>query len=233
MPELVFGLMDAEILEDYLRRGLSLDAIGQLTGRHPSTVGYWVKRHGLSAVHRDRHAPKGGVARSTLEGLVGEGLSTREIATRLGLSQSTIRHWLRKYGLRTHRARRENSRGTRGVHVDRQIMTCPRHGATEFWLEQRGIYRCLRCRSEAVARRRRKLKTILVPEAGGRCILCGYDRYVGALQFHHRDDEAKEFELSARGVTRSLEAVRREAAKCVLLCANCHAEVEAGIVSVT
>jgi hypothetical protein len=121
----------------------------------------------------------------------------------------------------------------RGVHADRQIMNCPRHGATEFWLEQRGIYRCLRCRSEAVARRRRKLKAILVREAGGRCILCGYDRYVGALQFHHREDEAKEFELSARGVTRSLEAVRREAAKCVLLCANCHAEVEAGIVSFT
>jgi transposase-like protein len=71
VPELVFGSVDAEILEDYLRRGLSLDAIAQLTGRHPSTVGYWVKRHGLSAVHRDRHAPKGGVARDTLEGLVG------------------------------------------------------------------------------------------------------------------------------------------------------------------
>jgi excisionase family DNA binding protein len=224
--------MDAEILEDYLRRGLSLERIAQLTGRHPSTVGYWVKRHGLAAVHRDRHAPKGGVARETLAGLVGEGLSTREIAARLGLSQSTVRHWLRKYRLRTHAVRPENRRGIRGVHADRQIMCCPRHGPTEFWLEGRGVYRCLRCRSEAVARRRRKLKAILVEEAGGCCSVCGYDRYVGALQFHHRDDDAKEFDLASRGVTRSLEAVRREAAKCVLLCANCHAEVEAGIVSI-
>ena len=112
-------------------------------------------------------------------------------------------------------------------------MMCPRHGRTEFWLEQRGIYRCLRCRSEAVARRRRRLKAILVEEAGGCCSICGYDRYVGALQFHHRNGETKAFDLASRGLTRSLEAVRGEAAKCVLLCANCHAEVEAGIVRIT
>ena len=48
----MFGFMEAAILEKYLRRGLSLDQIAQLTGRHPSTIGYWMKRHGLSAVHR-------------------------------------------------------------------------------------------------------------------------------------------------------------------------------------
>jgi hypothetical protein len=30
----------------------------------------------------------------------------------------------------------------------------------------------------------------------------------------------------------ALEAARAEAAKCVLLCANCHAEVEAGVATV-
>lgn len=104
------------------------------------------------------------------------------------------------------------------------------HGITAFWLEGRGTYRCLRCRSEAVSRRRRRLKEILVSEAGGACGLCGYNRYIGALQFHHRDGEAKEFGLADRGLTRSLEAVKAEAAKCILLCANCHAEVGAGIV---
>jgi transposase-like protein len=56
-------VVEAEILESYLRRGLSLEAIGRLTGRHPSTVGYWVKQHGLAAVNRDRHAPKGGIVK--------------------------------------------------------------------------------------------------------------------------------------------------------------------------
>ena len=222
--------MESAVLERYLRDGLSLEKIGQLTGRDPSTVSYWLKRHGLAAVHRDRHAPKGGVDERTLASLVDAGLTTREIAGRLGFSQSTVRYWLRRHGLRTVRARRKDSAGVRGVDAARRTMDCHRHGATEFWLDSRGIYRCLRCRSEAVARRRRRLKEILVSEAGGRCSLCGYDRYIGALQFHHRKGTAKVFGVSERGLTRSLAAVRAEAAKCVLLCANCHSEVEGGIV---
>ena len=80
----------------------------------------------------------------------------------------------------------------------------------------------------AVSIRRRKVKQVLVKEAGGRCALCGYDRYVGALHFHHVDPSTKAFNLSRRGVTISLARARAEAAKCVLLCGNCHAEVEAG-----
>jgi hypothetical protein len=77
------------------------------------------------------------------------------------------------------------------------------------------------------------VKALLVEEAGGRCVVCGYSRYLGALGFHHVDPETKSFALGAVGVTRSLEKARAEAAKCILLCANCHAEVEAGIVSLS
>ena len=106
-------------------------------------------------------------------------------------------------------------------------MTCPRHGSTAFRLDSRRSYRCVRCAQERVADRRRRLKRILVLEAGGRCRVCGYDRCVAALQFHHRDPREKTFTPSSKGVTRSLEKAREEACKCVLLCANCHAEVEA------
>jgi len=58
--------------------------------------------------------------------------------------------------------------------------------------------------------------------------VCGYDAYIGALQFHHLDPAQKSFGLSSQGFTRSLERMRQEAKKCVLLCANCHAEVEGG-----
>ena len=41
----------------------------------------------------------------------------------------------------------------------------------------------------------------------------------------------KSFAISVRGVTRSLDKAREEVRKCALLCANCHAEVEAGLAS--
>jgi hypothetical protein len=107
-------------------------------------------------------------------------------------------------------------------------MVCTRHGRTTFRLEGRGYYRCKRCRQERVSEWRRNVKRRLVREAGGACRLCGYDRCPAALQFHHLDPGAKSFALSREGVTRSLAEALAEARKCVLLCANCHAEVEAG-----
>jgi hypothetical protein len=84
---------------------------------------------------------------------------------------------------------------------------------------------------ERVSTRRRKVKEILVDEAGGACAICGYKRFAGALQFHHLDPEDKEFAISRNGATLGIETLRAEAAKCVLLCANCHVEVEAGLAS--
>jgi 5-methylcytosine-specific restriction endonuclease McrA len=106
---------------------------------------------------------------------------------------------------------------------------CRTHGETEFVLEGRGYYRCKKCRQQRVLEWRRRARLKLVAEAGGACLLCGYDRYVGALHFHHLDPKQKEFAVSGRGFTRSIAKMREEAAKCVLLCSNCHAEVEARI----
>jgi hypothetical protein len=111
-------------------------------------------------------------------------------------------------------------------------MRCPRHGTTGFTLNARGYYRCKRCRSEAVARRRRKVKVVLVREAGGRCCICGYDRNMRALHFHHLEPALKRHSINAKGVAVALEKLRTEARKCVLLCSNCHAEVEDRMASI-
>jgi hypothetical protein len=99
----------------------------------------------------------------------------------------------------------------------------------ELVRRREGGYRCVRCRAEQVTDWRRRVKARLVAEAGGRCTVCGYDRCLAALQFHHVDPAQKRFHLAAGGVARSLERLREEVAKCVLLCSNCHAEVEAGV----
>lgn len=79
-----------------------------------------------------------------------------------------------------------------------------------------------------MSRWRRKAEQTLVTEAGGACLVCGYSRCVRALEFHHVDPATKRFGLGSRGLARAIDALREEADKCVLLCANCHAEVEAG-----
>jgi transposase len=222
--------MDKDVLEQLLRQGLSLERIAERFGVHPSTVSYWLRKHGLSPVHADRHASRGGVPRDVLTELVDAGGTHRSIAAELDVSVATVKHWLGRYGLETQgTVTRRESREGRANGKRRMERVCAEHGPTEFVLYPGGTYRCQRCRRDAVARRRRAVRAELVREAGGRCVICGYDRYVGALEFHHLDPDSKAFGLSSRGVTRSLERLREEASKCVLLCGNCHAEVEGGV----
>ena len=114
-----------------------------------------------------------------------------------------------------------------------EIRHCKRHGWVVFHLYGGGKpgqrWRCKRCVGEAVTRRHQKIKRTLVAEAGGCCAVCGYDRCVVNLHFHHVVPAEKSFPLTvARG--KSLEAYRAEARKCVLVCANCHGEIEAGLI---
>lgn len=69
---------------------------------------------------------------------------------------------------------------------------------------------------------------MVVEYKGGKCKICGYNKYVGAFDLHHCKDSPKEFGLSVRGLTRSWEKIKKEANKCILLCANCHREVHGG-----
>lgn len=226
--------MDKGSLEVLLGQRLSVAQIARRFGKDPSTVSYWMNKYGLEAVNRDKHSAKGGLTRETLEPMVEAGMTIAEIAEAVGLSKGIVRHWLGSYGLRTQNAAGRRSASIVGTAKDEGRLTitmeCRHHGATEFFLEGRGYYRCKRCRSEAVARRRRKVKAILVAEAGGQCCVCGYSRSFAALEFHHLDRTQKRMTVSARGVAYALKTLREEAAKCVLLCANCHVEVENGLV---
>src|SRR5919106_54254 len=91
-------------LEAQLAAGRSIESIAREVGRDPSTVAYWVNKHGLRSLHAEKHAGRGGIPRERLESLVSKGMSVREIAATLGLSYATVRHWLKRYGLRTERA---------------------------------------------------------------------------------------------------------------------------------
>jgi Homeodomain-like domain len=215
--------VDRGWLKEQLAAGRSIESIAREVGRDPSTVSYWIRKHGLRSSHAERHAARGRLDRVALADLVEQGLTTREIAARVDRSQTTVRHWLREYGLQTRRAREPKD----AHEVQRW---CATHGVTTFVRYGPDDHlRCVLCRRQRVSDRRRRIKEILVEDAGGACLLCGYDRSPAALHFHHIEPDQKSFGLALRGVARSLERCRAEARKCVLLCANCHAEVEAGL----
>lgn len=68
-------------------------------------------------------------------------------------------------------------------------------------------------------------KIEIVRNMGGKCSRCGYSGNLSAFHFHHLDPSKKNFRLDLRAISnRKIEAVQLEVDKCILLCANCHAE---------
>lgn len=130
-------------------------------------------------------------------------MSTSRIAARLGLSESGVRYWEGKYGLGT----------AFGPHGKGRRVKSSKERAADMVRE--------------VTAHRRHLKSKAIEYKGNKCVLCGYNKCNAALEFHHLDRKTKAFGLSRNGVTRSWDSIRKELDKCILVCANCHREVEA------
>lgn len=71
---------------------------------------------------------------------------------------------------------------------------------------------------------RRRRKENLVKVLGSQCCLYGYDKCLGALEFHHIEPENKKYQLS-NGNCHKIEDDLEEAKKCILVCSNCHREI--------
>lgn len=77
---------------------------------------------------------------------------------------------------------------------------------------------------------RKNVKEQLIQYKGGKCQICGYNRCTQALDFHHLDPKEKELKIS--GGTRCFETLKKEVDKCILVCANCHREIHADVISI-
>jgi transposase-like protein len=202
--------VERERLAQKLEAGASYEVIARELGCSPSKVSYWASKHGLTSSHTTRHAARGPIDPDEVRALIDSGASIRQIAAKLDRSPTAIRHVLDQLGLRTTAAvRLAEGAAARAAGESEPVLTCPIHGPTRHVGRQDG-FRCGACRSAHVAERRRRVKRQLIEEAGGACALCGYDRYPGALQFHHLDPASKLFQISGQGVTRSIAAAREE-----------------------
>ena len=63
-----------------------------------------------------------------------------------------------------------------------------------------------------------------VEDLGGKCQICGYNKCIEALDFHHINPKDKTFNIATK-MGMSFEKLKPELDKCILLCSNCHREL--------
>lgn len=112
------------------------------------------------------------------------------------------------------------------------VRKCKHHGDTIFSQRADGYWSCMKCAASRTTNAQQSLKQRMVDYAGGCCTICGYNGYIGALEFHHIKPSTKSFEINSR-TKKTWEAILAEIEKCILLCSNCHKEVHAGITLLT
>jgi len=77
---------------------------------------------------------------------------------------------------------------------------------------------------ENVRNHRQKIKDRSVEYKGGKCVKCGYNKCVKALEFHHINPKEKDFTISSYSKL-SWDKIKKELDKCILVCSNCHREI--------
>jgi hypothetical protein len=91
---------------------------------------------------------------------------------------------------------------------------------------------CKSCTTSITTERQRLVKQKAVDYLGGKCSICTYDRYLGALEFHHINPSEKDFTIAELKLT-SFEKIKAELDKCLLVCANCHREIHSGLIQIS
>ena len=113
----------------------------------------------------------------------------------------------RKASLKSYHNDKEKwSKRNREYHQKNKVAVCARHNA-----------------------RIRKNKIDFINYKGGKCSICGYDKCISALEFHHLSPELKNKSMTKQLSVYTLERAKAELDKCILICSNCHREIEEGI----
>lgn len=93
-----------------------------------------------------------------------------------------------------------------------------------YYLNPQGKSKNLLRQQKNRLHKRKNLKDL----AGGKCSKCSYNKCYAALQFHHKKPSEKKFDITDAVWNRikvTEKELQEEIKKCVLLCANCHAEL--------
>jgi predicted transcriptional regulator len=222
------------ILEKLISEGNTLKQISKNLGISRYKTRIQLKLYNLKTIY---WKPSNPPLKEKMEELIEKNFSSYRIAEEMGYSQTNIRYWLEKYGLKTHPLwyiiRKEKSQ-----EILSGYKTCPKCkikmelNKENFYFKKNGSfhYWCKKCNDIESLKKQRQMKINSVNYKGGKCCICGYNKYVGSMDFHHIDPSKKDFSISQLR-TYSWEKIKLELDKCMLVCKNCHGEIHSRVVA--
>lgn len=167
-----------------------------------------------------------------LELLINDGKSLNQISKQTGKSLTTVRYWVKKLQI-PFETKSFVDQGQKDYGEFRYCPRCKKDCPTNEFYDRRGkknssVY-CKKCTTDQVVERTKKLKKEMVDYKGGCCEICGYKKYIGALDFHHINPNEKDFTIAHIRQYKFDEVIKEELDKCMLVCSNCHREIHGGL----
>lgn len=150
--------------------------------------------------------------KSMLESLVEKGLSSREIAREVQISQGSVAYQLKKHKLKTKFKRGSGAALCSG---------CGESDLNMFYGYRKLL--CKRCDNIRVLAKQREMRERIRQYLGGKCSKCGYCKCSRALEVHHTDPSRKDNTFKSMAGW-SWKRIEKELVSCLLLCSNCHRE---------
>jgi hypothetical protein len=153
---------------------------------------------------------------SILQNYIELNYSTRKIAEVTNISQTNVRHWLKKHGLKTT---------LKPFNEQEYICKCGETNPENFYGHSKKT--CSKCHNLITTKVGKNNRLFAIETLGGKCVECGYNKHTCSLDIHHLDPSIKDKNFNhMRGWCK--ERILNEIKSCTLLCRNCHAEVHAG-----
>lgn len=170
--------------------------------------------------------------REEIESLISESKSLNQISKETGKSLTTIRYWVKKLKI-SFETKSFSDQGVKEYGEFRYCPRCKSECSIDQFYNRRGkknssVY-CKKCTTDQVVERTKRLKQEMVDYKGGCCEICGYDKYIGALDFHHINPNEKDFTIAKVRQYKFDEVIKEELDKCMLVCSNCHRKIHGGL----
>lgn len=115
--------------------------------------------------------------------------------------------------------------------MNKLFLLCNKHWITEHFKSgiKKPVYKCKKCDYISARKYLKGIKQKCVDYKGGKCEICGYNKCLRSLDFHHKNPNEKDFDIGSstygKKIVRNWDRLKPELDKCMLLCKNCHGEI--------